>query len=230
MNNSIARGQHLLLLVLQGVIVFTPHFFKKTKTKNSVFDTKEKPLFKMVCRIKKPLKLKAGAHFDNVEDLCSLISSICHRSNDSVFWCSAFNPPHRPSSSAFFGRDVSFSSFFFFPLVSCGNMHARAQALVIFCFMGEKRWILCPFLSFPLVNKTPIVAKNSSASYWEAFHSSPSKFRGVLFGSRSLTVFIWIIDAWVSGLLSLWLMACASASFSSAAIPPPLALPFLSCF
>lgn len=99
-----------------------------------------------------------------------------------------------------------------------------------FCFMGKKRLILCPILSFPLINKPLIVGKNSSGSHWEALHSSPSKFRGDQLGPRSLTVFIWIIDAQVPGLLSLWLMACVSASFSSAAIPPRFLAPFLACF
>lgn len=52
------------------------------------------------------------------------------------------------------------------------------------------------------------------------FQCSPSEFRGDLFGSRSLTVVIWIIDAVVSGLLFQWLMACVPKSFSPSVIPP----------
>lgn len=53
-----------------------------------------------------------------------------------------------------------------------------------------------------------------------------SEFKGDLFGSHSLAVVIWIIDAGMSGLFSKWLMACVPKSFSSAVIPPS-ALPSL---
>lgn len=107
----------------------------------------------------------------------------------------------------------------------------RSLGDVCVCVSWVREMNIVPNLFFPIHQLNSNCGLKSNTLHSEVFHSSPSKFRGDLFWSCSLTVVIWIIDALVSALLSQWVMACFPMSFPFPVIPPfppPFLLPFLS--